>query len=498
MCHNCRNSHTANLSKARCGNARWTDNGDRVRCGKVFCPRCLQTWYGLDDDAITFLVNKNLNPEGEMGTGLGFGIVDGEWICPFCCDQCMCTVCARKRGGKRERFAPSSRAVFKKGIRVGPDPRRRATITSSPDQGIVNCTLLKSPYLNNITEESLDPSQAVFTRGTSTSTSSLPVNHAQPRKRIKSLQVSSAWQVMVPTPTAGLAPKFYEATRPRTRDFPTGAPPPTAAHFTPIVVKHGSELERDGLEDHFTCSEGETGEGKGGQNSRRKRVKETEEMETNSGKEKRINYAVVIPGRKLPPAKKIDVVDLTKSIPSSPSPLLPSVSSPGLPSLTLPPTMDSLIHSLDELAVFDKVIEPEEIHGSSHDPTSTRESSQQPTEIRNSLSAFSLDAAFSMDTVGHPSFGNSFLDTSAKGTSTTPIRSTELTLPLFSPDYSGEAPWRNWHTREGDVSRSPSPYRTPLYYSSELDDQLEPHAVVQAVEPTEEAVGALLDGWLAD
>jgi len=136
---------------------------------------------------------------------------------------------------------------------------------------------------------------------------------------------------MVPPPTLGLDPEFYEATRPRTRDFPTGAPPPTAAHFAPILVKHGSNLENDGLDDHFTGSEGEEG-----------RIMA----------KKRKNWAVVVPGRKLPSAKKVEVIDLTSSRPSSASPV-PSVlaSSLNTVSIAAAPTIDSVTIALKSMSI---------------------------------------------------------------------------------------------------------------------------------------------------
>jgi len=114
MCHQCRNTTTALHPRAKCGRTLSTD-GEIAKCAKNFCGRCLQIWYGLDDDAIDFLMAGRLNANGEMGTGFGFGIIDGIWVCPFCCERCMCTVCVGKRGEKRTRLAPSSKAVFKVG-----------------------------------------------------------------------------------------------------------------------------------------------------------------------------------------------------------------------------------------------------------------------------------------------------------------------------------------------------------------------------------------------
>jgi hypothetical protein len=114
MCHQCRNSSTALRPRAKCGRTISVD-GMATKCGKNWCVRCLQVWYGMDDDAIDFLTAGKVNANGGMGTGFGFGIIDGTWVCPFCCERCMCTICVGKRGEARARLAPSSRAVFRNG-----------------------------------------------------------------------------------------------------------------------------------------------------------------------------------------------------------------------------------------------------------------------------------------------------------------------------------------------------------------------------------------------
>lgn len=135
MCHQCRNSSTALRPRAKCGRTVSID-GIITKCGKNFCGRCLQVWYGLDDDAIDFLLQGKVNAKGEMGTGFGFGIIDGIWVCPFCSERCMCTICSGRRGEKRVRLAPSSRAVFKAGSSAS---SRQPRSERSPECGYIHC-----------------------------------------------------------------------------------------------------------------------------------------------------------------------------------------------------------------------------------------------------------------------------------------------------------------------------------------------------------------------
>jgi hypothetical protein len=181
-----------------------------------------------------------------------------------------------------------------------------------------------------------------------------PTSNVKFRRRAESLTISSAWHVMIPPPTLGLDPEYYEATRPRTRDFPTGAPPPTAAHFAPILVKHGSNLENDGLDDHFTGSEGEEGRTMG----KAKTDWDVEEGKDMLGERpsvdgrKRKNWTVVVQGRKLPSVKKVEVIDLTSSRPSSASPV-PSVpaSSVNAVSIAAAPTIESVTIALKSMCI---------------------------------------------------------------------------------------------------------------------------------------------------
>jgi hypothetical protein len=113
LCHNCRNGTNYNR-KARCQNEEAAptlrDPAATVRCNKNFCERCLRFWYGMDDDAMEFLVSGKKTSEGGTGTGLGLGLFEGIWLCPWCISLCMCTLCQGKRGGPRTRFRPSSQA----------------------------------------------------------------------------------------------------------------------------------------------------------------------------------------------------------------------------------------------------------------------------------------------------------------------------------------------------------------------------------------------------
>jgi hypothetical protein len=113
LCHNCRNG-TNSYHKVRCDNEEAAptlrDPAATVRCNKSFCERCLRFWYGIDDNAIEFLVSGKKTSEGGTGTGLGLGLFEGIWLCPWCINLCMCTLCQGRRGGPRTRFRPSSRA----------------------------------------------------------------------------------------------------------------------------------------------------------------------------------------------------------------------------------------------------------------------------------------------------------------------------------------------------------------------------------------------------
>jgi hypothetical protein len=124
LCHQCRCSNTSGARKAQCGNItiRYSDSStsrgqvgvkSSTQCNKMFCERCLRGWYGLDDDAVEFVKNGQRVTEGKgTGTGIGLGIVEGTWICPYCINLCMCTICSRKREVERTRYAPSANAVI--------------------------------------------------------------------------------------------------------------------------------------------------------------------------------------------------------------------------------------------------------------------------------------------------------------------------------------------------------------------------------------------------
>ena len=131
LCHNCRCNSTGLNRRAQCDNV--TIGNSTRRCNKTFCERCLRGWYGLDDDAIEFVMRVQRAGEGRertetcTGTGVGMGIVEGKWICPFCIDLCMCTHCYRRRGVERTKYAPSARAVIS-----GNAVEQRVRATSSP------------------------------------------------------------------------------------------------------------------------------------------------------------------------------------------------------------------------------------------------------------------------------------------------------------------------------------------------------------------------------
>jgi hypothetical protein len=124
LCHQCRCHNTGATRKAQCGNvtikqshSSTADASVKVtssaRCNKTFCERCLRGWYGFDDDAIVFVKSGQRIVEGRgRGTGIGLGIVENKWICPFCINLCMCSVCSRKMKMKRTRYAPSAKAVI--------------------------------------------------------------------------------------------------------------------------------------------------------------------------------------------------------------------------------------------------------------------------------------------------------------------------------------------------------------------------------------------------
>ncbi len=101
---------------------------------------------------------------------------------------------------------------------------------------------------------------------------------------------------LIPTPTPGLDSVYYEATRPCTRDFPTGAPQPTAANHAPTLFQTGAILENDGLEDLFTGSEADESD--------------TDGEDVPSAQDgvviptPRENFMIVTPGRKLPSTTK--------------------------------------------------------------------------------------------------------------------------------------------------------------------------------------------------
>ncbi|PVF96897.1 hypothetical protein CPB86DRAFT_477591 [Serendipita vermifera] len=126
LCHNCRSGNGNRSLRARCQHrvsaATVSDPDAFVRCNKSYCERCLRFWYGMDDDAMNFILYGNRNSEGRIGTGLGMGIIEGTWLCPWCINLCMCTFCQRKRGESRTRFRPSLRAKI---AQPPPSPRRK-------------------------------------------------------------------------------------------------------------------------------------------------------------------------------------------------------------------------------------------------------------------------------------------------------------------------------------------------------------------------------------
>lgn len=111
---------------------------------------------------------------------------------------------------------------------------------------------------------------------------------------------------MIPTPTPGLDSIYYEATRPCTRDFPTGAPLPTAANHAPILYQSGAALEDDGLEDAFTGSESDEDpdESQSTSNNGTLLVEDVTVQRALAAPKKRRNFMIVAPGGKLPNTTK--------------------------------------------------------------------------------------------------------------------------------------------------------------------------------------------------
>jgi hypothetical protein len=156
LCHQCRCSNTSAARKAQCGNItiRYsnpsTSTGQvRVKsstqCNKTFCERCLRGWYGLDDDAVEFVKNGQRVRKGKgTGTGVGLGIVEGTWICPFCINLCMCTVCSRKREVERTRYAPSANAVISEAADGSVEPTVRTGGSETRRSGKCDCHLSPS------------------------------------------------------------------------------------------------------------------------------------------------------------------------------------------------------------------------------------------------------------------------------------------------------------------------------------------------------------------
>lgn len=296
ICHQCRNSSTTEMVRIQCGNRSAFSDGTESRCNKTFCERCLRAWYGLDDPGMKFLKTKLTQEDGSFGSGIGLGIVDGEWICPVCIALCMCTVCSRKRQVEREKYRPSINAVIASPIEQRPARPRQPTQTSG------------------------------YSSTNTASSSRLVSGRAVPH-------TPAGWLPQIPTPTPGLDSVYYEATRPCTRDFPTGAPLPTAANHAPTLFQAGRELEDDGLEDSFTGSEAGDGD-------------ESDGPDLNGGKRRartqggtgdvtsaisatptvRRNFIVVAPGEKLPSTtKKKHPLAIKQASASSPSTPLTSV-----------------------------------------------------------------------------------------------------------------------------------------------------------------------------
>jgi hypothetical protein len=160
------------------------------------------------------------------------------------------------------------------------------------------------------------------------------------------------WLPAIPTPTPGLDPTYYEATRPCTRDFPTGAPQPTAANHAPVVYQPGAALEKDGLEDSFTGSEASEGDGDGeervcGQSARSRSKSSSPDKHAITTSDMvapttRKNFIIVVPGRRMPSAmkKKRELIE---------EPLSPSSQTltPELTTLAIP---DPSEHTLDAIA----------------------------------------------------------------------------------------------------------------------------------------------------
>jgi hypothetical protein len=126
FCHQCRNSSTRAKPRSVCDHEELseTEGESPLTCGKRFCVPCLRKWYGLDDDGLELIVREagpirrssddqsKMTDPGAMRMGIGFGIVNGKWICPFCISFCMCTQCVQKRNVPREAFRPSANGRF--------------------------------------------------------------------------------------------------------------------------------------------------------------------------------------------------------------------------------------------------------------------------------------------------------------------------------------------------------------------------------------------------
>jgi hypothetical protein len=77
VCHNCLNGNNYSR-KIRCQNKEVVrDPAATVQCNKCFGERCLEFWYGMDNDVMEFLLSGKTTSEGGTGTGLGLGLFEG-------------------------------------------------------------------------------------------------------------------------------------------------------------------------------------------------------------------------------------------------------------------------------------------------------------------------------------------------------------------------------------------------------------------------------------
>ncbi len=167
---------------------------------------------------------------------------------------------------------------------------------------------------------------------------------------------------LIPNPTPGLDSVYYEATRPYTRDFPTGASQPTAANHAPTFFQTRAILENDVLEDLFTGSEADESD--------------TDGEDAPSAQDgvvipaPRRNFIIVTPGRKLPSTTK-------KALSLTPHPHSPHHIHPPAPLPTVQPDGHPNLHaSVDDSVAMSHTPENREAGPITVDPMDIFERAQ--------------------------------------------------------------------------------------------------------------------------